>query len=768
MRKPHRIAVLFAGFIGLACLGNPLAGAATYTATLSATSQQMVKGWGCMPGEQDTATNFLFLQKPLAVQAMLGDLGVSIVKIYVNGDFGNTDGGLPAAFHDVLDQIDCFQDYGLPYIMTVFTPPTGMKTVNVTGSNNAVLPTRSPVYLQAGMHGAFTAWIVNQMSQIAAEGYPLPLAVSIQNEPSVLTQWFGCIYTPSDYCALLKQVRAALDTAGYTSVLLLGPEDGSYGTNHAENNSGYFFGGAGFPALNDAVLDAAVGAFASHSYYFAPAPGVPTYIDQWVQGCDARGKDRWMTEYSYTDGPASEKPLTNHMDTAVGAARRLACDMAYIKNNYWFWWAGWDHITQLKDGTVLTEGDGVTTLTKSNTYYVLRELFQAVPPGSFVQRVSSTDPGLVSTVAPEMVSMDMVSFKNGTRNVVLLVNPDTASHVTNVSGLSGAVAEIHQTSGADQDLSLVASPAIVSGAISAVTLPARSVTVIKTTEQNLLANGGFDALMAGWSVIQGSGVVVSTHAQNGQGAAKVWGTSAMRQTVTTGFAPGDALTLSASGFLSAVELTGSAFVSATCVDGIGTVLSGTAFNYASELTYAAKRATFTVPAGTTAIWVQIGNMGGAANFYTDDVALVQANLLKNSGFESGTASWTVWSTSGSLAAGSPPSTPVHGGSEAVGMNGVRGMEQYLTDFTIGEVVTLSAWGRMSVSESGGGGFVGLYCFDAAGNTLQQAGIGYLTETAYTQKTATLVVPPGTVKMKAIAVNNNGPANFYVDDLCVLH
>ena len=177
-----------------------------------------------------------------------------------------------------------------------------------------------------------------------------------------------------------------------------------------------------------------------------------------------------MTEYSYIENGETNTPL---IDIAVMGTRRLISDMSCVRNNYWFWWDG--YAPGIAPNECLMSADGVT---KYPIFYVLSQIYKSVPVGSIARRLTSTDPGLVTSDA---IWMDGVAFQNGNSTTAILVNPQAGTvSTTSLNGLTGTTANVYQTT-SSQNMALVSSPAVSGGTISSITLPAWSVTVIVTS-----------------------------------------------------------------------------------------------------------------------------------------------------------------------------------------------------------------------------------------------------------------------------------------------
>jgi len=430
-------------------------------AMVSTVDQQTLKGWGCCPlwiGNLDVST------QPLTIQVTY-HMGASMIRLSELAEVGDINGNINETAADELCRaIQITVNNGLPYLLSNWSPPVCMKTISVDGSiSNDTL-----VYLQTSKEKSFCNFVIKLFDYISkTKGLPLPSAYSLQNEPRCETQWQGCIYEPVQYMRVAKLMRTYLDSAGYSNVMMLGPEDGYYTSGNDVSGNFGFLGGAGFPFLKDIIFNKAIGAISSHSYEWPPYTSNIEF-DEWISACDTWGKDRWQTEYCYIEDTIS--PHT------IGTVRRLIADLAYFKNNYWFTWTvndGWGH--NVPDA--LCYGDGVTYLNKKPAYFVLKKLFTSVPLGSKVRRMTSNDYDLEYSNATRM---DMVAFKSDTNMVAVIVNPTNTFKRTTISGLIGSSAQVFQmaTTKNNIDMTLVCLRIITSGTIQSIDIPYKSITIV--------------------------------------------------------------------------------------------------------------------------------------------------------------------------------------------------------------------------------------------------------------------------------------------------
>ncbi|MFE5321801.1 sugar-binding protein [Paenibacillus sp. NPDC056579] len=404
--------------------------------------------------------------------ALYNDLGISMFRVNIPAVAGDGDGNLyDNKMQELYDLIQIGETRGKhDYIISVWSPPVGMKTIPTangwTGTEH--------VRLRPEKEQAFTDYLVKVIQWLKNKGVSVPKAISFQNEPlsMIVSEW--CYWggdNGAQFQRVTKLLRSKLDAAGLTGVQILAPEGATYHENE-------LLLGHEFSALtNDPALNSAIGGMASHSY-FAKGYDTTSVYQDYADALDhVPGKERWQTEYSTLISGVSE------MDMAINASQRLASDMAFIRNNYWFWWLGWAanrHPTDV--GEVLLDGNGVT-VTKSKAFYVLAKIFNNAPVGSKVRRITADAASGLTT--DNSVWMDGVAFVNGSKTTALLVNPTAQEKIVHVNGLSGLTASVHQITPdipLGQDMKLTGKRNIIGGTASAVALPAKSVTVIVTSD----------------------------------------------------------------------------------------------------------------------------------------------------------------------------------------------------------------------------------------------------------------------------------------------
>lgn len=445
-----------------------------YDLTISNTDQQTVKGWGVTPSWNRADWNRNFIDRTAAQQALLQDLGVSMFRTMIPAVNGDGDGNLiDAKMQEMYDLIRVSEDKGVhDYIISVWSPPIGMKTLPTvngwTGTEH--------VRLRPDKEEAYTSYLVKAIQWLAAKGASVPKALSFQNEPlsQIISEW--CYWggdNGAQFQRVTKLLRSKLDANGFNDVQILAPEGATYHENE-------LLLGQGLSALNtDPALNNAIGGLASHSYFSKGFDTTAVYQKYKDALDNFPEKDRWQTEYSTLISGISD------MDMAINASQRLASDMAFIQNNYWFWWLGWANGRHPSDvGEVLLDGDGYT-VTKSKTFYMLSKIFNNVPVGSKVRHMTGDATSGITT--SDSLWMDSVAFVNGNKTVALVVNSTDKAKTVNLKGLTGSTASVYQLTssvGLGQDMPLAGLSNIHGGTASTIGLPAKSVSVVITSDSD--------------------------------------------------------------------------------------------------------------------------------------------------------------------------------------------------------------------------------------------------------------------------------------------
>lgn len=460
-----RCTAILAAALCLCCMMRPMAAfAAADEITVDTEDRQEVKGWGVYPNSVGPDWE----KRAAAQDALYQDLGITQFRIELRGQAGDADGNIvDSVYQYFISNIRLGVEHGVStYSVHLWSPPPGMKSNNdISGWNSD----NTQAYLLSEKEDLLCQWVVRCLQGITKNGLPLPIAFSLQNEPEVIKEYQSCGYGAEQYIRVVKKLRAALDAAGYQEIRLLGPEAGCYGQT-------YRWTGDGASALkNDAEYAGALGIFGVHSYQYKS--GNPdSDMTRFLKICEAfPEKERWQTEYcNGNDGSSSAAQKT------VNAFQTLNADMVWGGVSVWSWWLGFDtrYSIDAANQEVLLGGDGITSVTKSAQYYALSRLYHAVPKGSHVRSVTTTDSSLKTT---EGLKNDLSAYRTPEGNTCLVIcNNQTAGKQYLLRGLSGKSATVSTVGAGIDGVQDRMNVPVDGGVIRQVEVPAKSVVIVAT------------------------------------------------------------------------------------------------------------------------------------------------------------------------------------------------------------------------------------------------------------------------------------------------
>jgi O-glycosyl hydrolase len=442
-------AALVAAFV-LACSSsgdnNPTSVTASRFATMSASATptatanvtlwaQELKGWGVYPG----AGSLAFYKRP-QIEQVIYDLGATFIREQIDPALykgGSTLSNMwidQSLLNGYISKIQTAKAHGVRgYILSVWSPPAAWKT---NGSILGVV-NGNVGYLKSWDEAAYVAYLTKVLLLLKSSPIGLPIALSIQNEPAHTAPYGGTRYEPAQWQRVIKSVRGSFDYNGLGSVVLFGPETGQYTpaiySNYITNTPGYL-GGVGYPALNNAALNHAVGAYAFHTY-------AECSLTNTINAMHAHPKDAWMTEYGNPIG-------SNDLAWTFDMLSAMAAHLVIIPHNYWAWWMGFNPSSSAPGFGVLVSGQ--TSPIYSKRYWALKKLWNMVRPGWHVQHMWSSDPDLPAEAGsqdPCTARVRIMTFKSGDGKaaVVMVVNTTANIKSVKVGGLPGSSVHTFRT-----------------------------------------------------------------------------------------------------------------------------------------------------------------------------------------------------------------------------------------------------------------------------------------------------------------------------------
>ena len=463
----------------------------TYTTTVSSENQQVIKGLGGGLPWPSSGSGFPITNHPEGMKLLL-DMGISVARIYWHNQYLMFDkNGDPTErgktmIDGFVKEVRWLNENNIPYNMDGGInnlPRDCYFNDRVAGH---LLPEYEPVLVKSMLH---------VLNAIRDAGLKMPLVVTPFNEPSAPATPSNQNYPvtgsmPRDQCVRIsKLIRAEMDKAGFKDIKLGYSENGQpmyanwYAGNDIGRTEGLFanvFGGEkNWPFFNpasphyDAELDAAVGAFTTHSYYPSNRD-INDYVDGYR--LTNKGRDNWMTEYCLWGGNYNEI----HANYNRELIRKFISDIVFFRFNYWEFWNIWN-ISSPAPCTDILCGGSDRLHRKPAAYYVLAKIFKNIKLGeTYVRRLTTDIPGLTVSNA---TAMNAAAFVSKDKMVVVLVNSSSEEVTTNLKGLQGQSAEVFQIDGGnntlfDTDMTLTDTPVIKAGVIERIQLPQNAITIV--------------------------------------------------------------------------------------------------------------------------------------------------------------------------------------------------------------------------------------------------------------------------------------------------
>jgi glucuronoarabinoxylan endo-1,4-beta-xylanase len=432
----------------------------TATAALG-TPAQVIKGWGMYP-----AGGAALYGRDAISQAIYAS-GITFVRVsfapelYASGTTVSTIALDQTQLSKLVQALGNAQHYGVTsYIASVWSPPASMKTNHSVNGGS----------LLTSAEAAYVAYLTKVVLTLHASGLPLPSAISIQNEPEFSAGYSSAVYSVAQWQRVITAARASFDANGLSSVVLFGPETGTFGFaiwSDPYNKVTGYLGGGGYPSLSSSTLNHAIGAYAFHAYGECE-------IVRNAAGMQAYPKDAWQTEFSAPQG-------STELDWTIDTYRALAAHLVVLPFNYWAWWNGFATSSGPPDGGTLIGGN--TTPIYSKRYWALKQLWTTVRPGWTVTPMTTTDPNLqvgMGSQDPCEVRVDLLAFTSPDRSsvAVLMTNTSTTNKLIAVSGLPGTSAQPYITDASNDMAPQTAAP-ITSGTAN-IPLPPNSAVLAVT------------------------------------------------------------------------------------------------------------------------------------------------------------------------------------------------------------------------------------------------------------------------------------------------
>ena len=437
-------------------------------ATVLSQDNQAIEGWGAFPSyfRRDWGSQWHMFSRPAIASAVLDSLGLSTLRLDIQPRFYNSVTGLldETQLIDLKDQIKLWTVRSkTDYMISIWSPPAAFKNpAHINGTDQSGVVTN----LRVDKEADYIQFIVRVLTWVKNESLPLPVALSLQNEPTYAPSYDGCTYDSIQYARVNINLRSALNSAGMQSVQLIGGEGNNYWdsfviTNELKN-----------PATRDAIS-----VMASHTY------DIWSNSNQyhWDYASDmgkSVGKPYWMTEYcpEYT-GNGVYKENASELEWTLGGTRRFLRELRHTPVVRYYFWKAYSGSTITYNAGTLLSGD--QTPEWSRMARVIQAIYRNAPVGSKIRYMSTTDTQLK---AGESNFIDMIGFIAPQAMTVVLVNPLSTTKSLTVNGLTGTNANVLRPT--DPDTSMNKGTVTITNNSAALSLPAQSVTVLVTNAGN--------------------------------------------------------------------------------------------------------------------------------------------------------------------------------------------------------------------------------------------------------------------------------------------
>ena len=470
--------------------------AADGTVTVLDDEYQTITGWGISPfllSDNDFRSFSDYEDWKEMYDALYGELGITSVRVPIDKECGYTtepedeelkDKPVYSQLDYIVKYIERAKDFGIDdWILCFWSPPKYMIEKRYISYRGAELWA-----VKTDCIDMYCRYMINVIDYLKENGVGTPMGVCFQNEPQ--SGNVNPTYEPELFIYTAKRFRTMLDEAGYEDIPIQGAEAAAYyngfrytgGTAEAYNYNNY---------INDPDYANAIGIFSTHTYIEAGKSkdsDVSTFATETAKFPD---KERWMTEFSGLGQEESVNTGDYVMGPALFTMRVLSSDVGWAGMNRWYYWrafvthynpdengASYDVLNDKFSQQAVLYGQPGGKVVKSKLYKCLSLLFNNVPVGSKVKRMSSTVSSLVNRSA---LKSDLLAFETEKGTVVMLVNTAMQAKSVNFAGLTGSKAEIYSVT-KNYDGIIKASEELYGGSIESVHIPPRSVSFVVTSD----------------------------------------------------------------------------------------------------------------------------------------------------------------------------------------------------------------------------------------------------------------------------------------------
>lgn len=338
------------------------------TATITLTSQkQYIRGFGGINLPEWQGSDLNTMQRTNAFGTGTGQIGMSVLRIYVSDDKNAWSKAVPTAKYA--------QSIGATIFATPWNPPASM--CETISRNN-----RQEKRLKPTSYAAYAQHLVDFINYMKGQGVNL-YAISFANEPDWGFDWTW--YSVDEVFNFTRDQAAKLRVNG---VKVITAESFSYSKKYYDQ------------ILNDANVIKNIDIIGCH-FYGSDAKSPVTFFQYPLADQKATNKERWMTEhYTESDNDADLWPLAHDVSFEIYRA------MVEGQMNVYTWW-----YIRRKYGPIKEDGN------VSKRGYCMAQYSKFIRPGYY--RVDATK----NPITDVYVS----AYKKGDDVVIVAVNRSTSS-----------------------------------------------------------------------------------------------------------------------------------------------------------------------------------------------------------------------------------------------------------------------------------------------------------------------------------------------------
>lgn len=380
-------------------------------------AKQEIKGWGIFPSyySESALTKF---EDDECKDLLLTDFGANTARIELYSEYDRNNKALTGDnIQLIANQIKNLSNYGLDYIICIWSPPGSLKT---NGKAQGYNPDGTWAELKDGCEEEFCDYIKLCLDTLVKLGCKKPLSISFANEAEGNAEWQACHFKTDRYVQVCKMLSKNLDDSGYGDVLIHGSESASLGDS-------FTMFGNDFSAFDDGDFNDALDVFAYHAYRgINPANSDK---DTYKIAVDKIGdREIWQTEYTSING--------NGVYDVTESMQKICRDTRLIGSNRWFWWNTYSTISN--DGIIRNGDDGYV---QTSTYKMLKAVYNGIPSGSkvctyYVDDVQLADKA--SKTEATDITCNISTFKTPSGSAAIIVNDSNCNKTYDIKNIAGS------------------------------------------------------------------------------------------------------------------------------------------------------------------------------------------------------------------------------------------------------------------------------------------------------------------------------------------